>query len=264
MIKLNPEQIKDFQLCERLFDYRHNQNLPETIPGRALNAMRFENTLKSVVHFFFYKKQAGIVPSYASLLNRWEKLWFPKDTTAYDIMHEQHESLYGNMASLTTKAAGALLSLVENFSDTSIIPMGIDHEYIVPVIDGVYVEDKFDLIYYKDKKTYVIKWAFNHKMKNEFMHVAEMASMYKAFFHQYGNKINTAEFGYYDLISPKPEFIRYDVGSGDIDALVYWCSEIQKEDTFPSRRGLTTYCKSCPFDKPCSKWVAWSKKEAQI
>ncbi len=142
--------------------------------------------------------------------------------------------------------------------------MGIDHEYIVPVVDGVYIEDKFDLIFYRDKKTYVIKWAFNHKMKNEFMHVAEMASMYKAFFHQYGNKIHTAEFGYYDLISPKPEFIKYDVGSGDIDALVYWCSEIQKEETFPSRRGLTTYCKSCPFDKPCSKWVAWSKKEAQI
>jgi hypothetical protein len=263
MIKLNANQVKDFQICERLYDYRHIQKMPETIPGRTLNALRFESTLKSVVHFFFYKKQAGIVPSYASLLNRWEKLWFPKGTTAYDIMHEKHESLYGNMSSLTTKAASALLNLVENFSDSTIIPIGIDHEYIVPVIDNVYVEDKFDLIYYKDNKTYVVKWAFNHKMKNEFMHVAEMASMYKAFFHQYGNKIHTTEFGYYDLISPKPEFIKYDVGSEDIEALTYWCTEISKEETYPSRRGLTTYCKSCPFDKPCSKWVAWGKKEVE-
>ena len=262
MIKLNADQIKDFQICERLYDYRHIEKMSEPIPGRTLNTLKFENTLKNIVHFFFYKKQAGIVPSYASLLNRWEKLWFPKGTTAYDITHEQHESLYGNTASLTTKAAAALLSLVDNFSDTSIIPMGIDHEYTVPIVDGVYMEDKFDLIYHKNNKTYVVKWAFNHKMKNEFMHTAEMAGMYKAFLNQYGNKILTTEFGYYDLISPKPEFIKYDVGHEDIEALVYWCNSIKKEEVYPSRRGLTTYCKSCPFDTPCSKWVAWKKKES--
>lgn len=264
MIKVNADQIKDFQICERLYDYRHKDKLPETIPGRTLNTLRFENTLKNVVHFFFYKKQAGIIPSYASLLNRWEKLWFPKGTTAYDIIHEQHESLYGNMASMTTKAASALLSLVENFSDPLIIPIGIDHEYTAPIVGSVYMEDKFDLIYSKNNKTYVVKWAFNHKMKNEFMHIAEMAGLYKAFIHQYGNRIKSAEFGYYDLISPKPEFIKYDVGPEDLEALVFWCSSLEKENVFPSRRGLTTYCKSCPFDKPCSKWVAWSRNEKEI
>lgn len=261
MIKVNADQIKDFQTCERLYDYRHVQELSEPISGRSLNTLKFENTLRSVVHFFFYKKQAGLVPSYASLLNRWEKLWFPKDTTAYEIIHEQHESLYGNMASLTTKAASALLSLVNNFSDPLIVPIGIDHEYIVPITGSVYMEDKFDLIYAKNNKTYVIKWAFNHKMKNEFMHVAEMAGLYKAFGHQYGNKIFTTQFGYYDLISPKPEFIKYDVGEEDIEALVYWCSSLEREDVFPSRRGLTTYCKSCPFDKPCSKWNPFLSKD---
>lgn len=264
MIKVTADQIKDFQLCERLYDYRHIQKMPEPISGRNLNTIRFENTLKNVVHFFFYKKQAGIIPSYASLLNRWEKLWFPKGTTAYDIIHEQHESLYGNTASLTTKAASALLSLVENFSDSSIIPIGIDHEYIVPVVGSVYMEDKFDLIFHRDNKTYVVKWAFNHKMKNEFMHVAEMAGLYKAFFHQYGNRIHTTEFGYYDLISPKPQFIKYDVGAEDLDALMFWCSSLEKEEVFPSRRGLTTYCKSCPFDKPCSKWLPFLNKEKEL
>jgi hypothetical protein len=255
MLKLSINQIKDFQTCERLYDYRHMQKMPETIQSRALNTIKFENTLKNVVNFFFYKKQAGITPSYTSLLNRWEKLWFPKGTTSYDIIHEQHESVYGNSASMTTKAASALLNLVEKFSDPEIIPIGIDADFIVPIVDEIYLEDKFDLVYYKNKKTHVVKWSFNHNLKNEFLHVAEMAGMHKAFFHQYGEKIVSAEFGYYDLISSKPHFIEYDVSSEDTDALIFWCSSIQKEQIFPSRRGLTTYCKSCPFDKPCSKWV---------
>lgn len=261
MIKLNAEQLKDFQLCERLYDYRHNEKLPETIGSRVLISQKFENTLKNIVHFFFYKKQAGIVPSYASLLNRWEKLWFPKETTAYDIIHEQHESLYGNNVSLTTKAASALLSLVDNFSDSSIIPIGIDDDFIVPVVGNVYMEDKFDLIYSHNRKTYVVRWAFNHKMKNDFMHVAEMAGLYKAFVHKYGSRISSAEFGYYDLISPNPSFIQYEIDQEDIDALVYWCSSLESEKVFPSRRGLTTYCKQCPFDKQCSKWVPGINRE---
>lgn len=260
MLKLNVEEIKDFQLCERLYDFRHLQKLPETIGSRTLVSQRFENTLKGVVNFFFYKKQSGILPSYSSLLNRWEKLWFPKDTTAYDIIYEQHESLYGNTASLTTKAASALLNLVENYSNSEIIPMGIDEEFIVPIIPNVYIEDKFDLMYSHKNKVYVVKWVFNHKMKNEFLHVAEMAIMHKAFFHKYGDKLSSAKFGYYDLISPKPSFVQYDVEQEDLEALSFWCNSIAEEKIFPSRRGATTYCKSCPFDKPCSKWDNWSKE----
>jgi hypothetical protein len=255
MLKLTINEIKDFQICERLYDYRHAQKMPETIPSRTLNTLKFESTLKNIVHFFFYKKQAGITPSYTSLLNRWEKLWFPKGTTSYDIIHEQHESLYGNSASMTTKAASALLNVVEKFSDPEIIPIGIDADFIVPIVGDVYLEDKFDLIYYKNNKTHVVKWSFNHNMKNDFLHVAEMAGMYRAFLHQYGEKILQAEFGYYDLVSSKPQFINYDITPDYIDALVFWCSSIEKENIFPSRRGLTTYCKSCPYDKPCSKWT---------
>ena len=264
MIKVNVEQIKDFQICERLYDYRHIQNMPEKIGGRDLMTQRFENTLKSVVHFFFYKKQAGIIPSYASLLNRWEKLWFPKDTTAYDITHEQHESFYGNNASLTTKAAASLLNLVDNYSDPNIIPIGISTEFIVPILNNFYIEDKFDLIYSQNKNIYVIKWAFNHKLKNDFLHVAEMTSMHKGFVHKYGDKIANAKFGYYDLLNPKGEFYEYKIEPEDLQALNYWCSSLSEEEVFPSRRGATAYCKSCPFDKPCSKWDNWSKKEKNI
>jgi hypothetical protein len=190
MKQIETQQLKDFQTCERLYDFRHIQKLPETVGSRKLYGQKFENTIKSIVHYFFYKKQAGITPSYASLLNRWEKLWFPKDTTAYDVIHEQHESLYGNMSSLTSKAAGILLDLIENFGDKDIIPMAIDQEYIAPVTSGIGVKDYFDLIY-KDKtgKIYVIKWVFNIKLKYEHTYMVDFSLMNIGFFNKFGKEL---------------------------------------------------------------------------
>ena len=46
-----PKAITDFQTCALLFEYRHNQKLPETIGGRDLLATRFENTLKEIIYY---------------------------------------------------------------------------------------------------------------------------------------------------------------------------------------------------------------------
>ncbi len=142
--------LKDFQLCERLYDYRHLEKIPEKIYSRDIYTEKFENTIKNIIYFFFYKKQSGVIPSYASLLNRWEKMWFPKNTTSYDIITEQHESVYGNVASLTSKAAAALLLFYEKYSESNFIPMSISEEYIVPSGGPYNIEDKFDLILYKN------------------------------------------------------------------------------------------------------------------
>lgn len=261
MIQINIAQLKDFQTCERLYDFRHLQNMPETIGGRQLLSTKFENTIKSIVHYFFYKKQAGITPSYASLLNRWEKLWFPKEASSFDIIHEQHETLYGNTASLTTKAAAVLLELIENFGSQDIIPIGIDEDFIAPVIPGLAIKDKFDLIYSQNGKIFVIKWLFNHKLKYEDSYIVDFSVMNIGYRNRFIDKIEKTKFGYFDLLNQKPEFTEFKIEQEDMDALRYWCQSLSEEKIFPSRRGLTSYCKTCPFDKPCSKWVAWAKKE---
>ncbi len=261
MLHITTQQLKDFQTCERLYDFRHREKLSETIGSRQLQSAKFESTLKSIVHYFFYKKQAGITPSYASLLNRWEKLWFPKETSSYDVIYEQHETLYGNTASLTSRAAAVLLDLIENFGEQDIIPIGIDEEYVTPVTDEIAIKDKFDLIYSKDKKIYVVKWVFNHKLKYEDSYIFDFAVMNMGFTNKFHDKKNVTTFGYIDLMNQKTDFVEFSVENADIEALKYWCESLYEEKIFPSRRGLTSYCKSCPFDKPCSKWVAWEKKE---
>lgn len=261
-MKVSISELKDFQTCERLYDYRHLQSLPEKIGGRTLLSTKFENTIKSVVNYFFYKKQGGLTPSYSSLLNRWEKLWYPKDATAYDIIYEQHESLYGNISSLTTKAATVLLDISENFSDPDIIPIGIDEDYLAPITKQVSIYGKFDLIYSKNNSIYVVKWIFNHKMKNNDYYVMDFTSMYIGFANKFGQRVSMANFGYCDLMNQKNTFISHEIEPSDMEALKYWCNSLSEEKIFPSRRGLTSYCKVCPFDSPCSKWSNWYKKES--
>lgn len=257
MLALTTEAIKDFQTCERLYDYRYNNDIPEKVYSREIYSKKFESTIKNILYFFWYKKQGGITPSYASLLNRWEKLWFPKTTDHYDIITEQHESVYGNVASLTTKAASILLNFHETYCDSNIIPIAISEDFVCAPTKSAKIEDSFDLIYRKDSENFVVKFVFNYKNSHSYMYQIDFSIMYLAFAMSHRSKINETNFGYIDLMSSNLEFINYEVSQEDVDALVYWCDIISEKKIFVPRRGLTSYCKKCPYDDPCSKWNGW-------
>lgn len=262
MLSLAADSIKSYQTCARLYDFRHNDKLYEPINPRVLMADRFEDTLKKVAAFFFYKKQGGNIPSYSALLNRWERLWFPKGTTAYDLATEQHETLYKNLASYTTEASAALMSFHENFSKDDGEPFLIDDKFIVPLTSSVKLEGTFDLVlrYRKDKVFYVFKWFARGKKPSMSTFEVDFAILK----HSFDFKTTALEgydkiYGLYDLSSSKPGFIASTVRQEDINALKFWAQEIINDETFPSRRDLTFYCRSCPFyDKECREWNGWT------
>lgn len=254
MLDLTIQGIKDFQICERLFDYRYNEKIPEKLYSRDMYSAKFENTIKNILYFFWYKKQGGVTPSYSSLLNRWEKLWFPKNTSHYDIVTEQHESAYGNIASLTSKAAAILLEFYENYSDLDIIPLAISEDYVAVVNKNIKINDNFDLIYRKNNKNYVTKFMFNYKSAYSYMYQIDFTVMYLGFRLRHPSRINDTKFGYIDLLSNNIKFVEYEISSEDIDSLEYWCDTILSKDILVPRRGLTSHCKKCQFDDICSKW----------
>lgn len=255
MKTLTVESIKDFQICERLYDYRYNDKLSEKIYSRELLSNKFESTIKNILHFFWFKKQGGVTPSYGSLLNRWEKLWFPKNTDVYDISMDQHESHYGNMASYTTKAAALLMKFHEMYADADIIPIGISESYITALNPEIKIEDKIDLIYRKQGQNYVVKFLFNYKSKTSFIYQVDFTSMYLGFKIQHPEQISNTKFGYIDLASNDCGFVEYEITQEDVDSLIFWCTSINEKEVLVPRRGLTSYCKKCPFDNPCSKWT---------
>ena len=85
----------------------------------------------------------------------------------------------------------------------------------------------------------------------------DFSVMYLGFKLRHPGRLNETRFGYIDLFANKLDFIEYEIGTEDIDSLEYWCDTICNKDIFVPRRGLTAYCKRCPFDEPCSKWIGW-------
>lgn len=55
------KSIKDYQTCALLYKYRHEDNMPEKIQGRDLVSERFENTIKEIIYYFFYKNKAAML-----------------------------------------------------------------------------------------------------------------------------------------------------------------------------------------------------------
>lgn len=257
IITITPDALADFQTCARLYDYRYRDDLYEAIPSRELMGQRFENTLKRVLSFFFYKKQGGITPSYSALLNRWERLWFPKDTSSYDLAVEQHDLAYGNLASFSNEAALALLKFYEDFGvDDPADPVMIDESFVVPILDhDVRLAGSFDLCLRnaKTKEYKVINWSAGRQRPSA-SRIAIDFSVLKFAFEYRNEQARDVTYALYDLTNAKDSFIPIEILSDDIDTLLFWVQEIKDERVFPSRRGFTTYCKSCPFDSVCAKW----------
>lgn len=261
MLTLTVEAIKDFQVCELFYDFRYRKEENELHIGRELMAQRFENTLKKVASFFFYRKQAGVTPSYNALINRWEKLWFPKDMDAYDLAVEQHEVAHGNLASYSNAAAMALMQFHEDFSEDFSDPILIGESFLITMGPNLRLEGTIDLVLRKAGEYRVIMWSGKTRRPSVGSLILDFAAQKMAFEYRNENMSRSASYGMYDLASSKPGYVPVEPSKDDVSALQYWANSIvskdDHEEVYVPRRGYTAYCKGCPFDRPCEKWNGW-------
>jgi len=257
---LTIEAVKDFQMCGRLYDYRHATALYEPISRREMITLRYDSTVRAVVSFFFFKRQGGVTPSYGALTNRWEKQWFPKDTDAYDIIYDQHEpNMHKNPVSYTTDAVRVLMNFHEHFSQDHRDPIIINEPFAVPIDRDITFRGSFDLVLRdaKTKRVSVIKWTTQQRRPSHGSIMMDFAALKYAMDHRNREKgPQNIDYYIYDLGTTKQELIKIDVTKADVNAFLYWAREIRDTEVFPSRFGLTAYCKRCPYSVPCSKWVA--------
>ncbi len=228
----------------------------EQIPARELMSLRYENTIKKLAAFFFYKKQGGVVPSVSAILNRWEKLWFPKDSSAYDIAVEKHESLWGNLSSMNTKAVNCIMQFYEDFSNDNQDPILINEDFITTVSQSARLTGVYDLVLRdaKTKQISVIKWLASPKRPSMGSLSIDFAMLKYAFESKNPDKSGSVRYYAYDIGSEKNDLIEIDIHEADINTLIYWAKQIESSESFVPRRGLTSYCKKCPFDSPCREF----------
>jgi hypothetical protein len=261
LIKLTANSLKDFQICALLYDYRFgNGKISEYVDIRDRRAQRFDETIKRVVAFFFYKKQAYVEPSYQALLNRWQKLWFSDETTAVDIATMKNEVVWGSDTSYTTQAATALLQFHEEFSNKpNQHVVLVDEKFCVPLNKEVALEGTFDVVLREKLEDgsfqyKVYKWITSTVKKPLSHWTFDMAFLDYAFRYRNQNKQINVSYYVWNFGSNSIGSKEILLERQDFSLLRYWAKTLQDTKTFAPRRGLTSYCKSCPYDRPCSKW----------
>jgi len=263
LIKVNAESLKDFQICSLLYDYRHLQKIGEPKNIREKRLDKFNETIKRVCAFFFYKKQAYSEPSYQALLNRWQKLWFADETTALDIATMKNEVLWGSETSYTTQASAALLKFFEEFSnkpDQQVVL--VDEKFCTPLNRSVALEGTFDVVLRQPRQgggfEYLLyKWTSNSFKKAPNFWTFDFVINDYAFRYRNINKLkltDNLQYFIWDFGSSNPGSKKIVIEDEDFAILEYWTDMLNKTELFVPRRGLTAYCKTCNFDKPCSKW----------
>lgn len=271
MIRIKAQDLKDFQTCELLHEYRNIKNLitAEYTHPRFKKQKEYEATIKKIASFFFYKKQAFSEPSYQALLNRWQKLWYSADTTAMDIATTQHEIMWDNESSYTGQAAMALLDFYEDFAnklDEQVVLS--DEKFSVPLSKSktIVLEGSFDLVVRKKTQlsdSYIVyKWSGEHKRPPGNFWLFDFAIMDYAFRYRNDFRPIDVEYRLWDFGSAKPGPVHYVVSDNDLKMMKHWAEQLAETEVFVPRRGLTAFCKRCPYDEPCSQWE-FPKKESQ-
>lgn len=256
--KLTVESIRDYHVCSLFYKYRYMDQLPEVIEYKRLISNRFHSTLGKVASYFFYRKQAGATAAYKTVVNKWEKLWFPKEMDAYDLAVQKHTIQYGNIATMSNSAVAALELFYNDFVQDEGIPVAIKESYITPMRFDIHLESEVDLILrYPNKRIKAIKWLDNMRHGNMNFMSMEFAAMKIAIDHHLGPDVNVT-YHLYDLSSSTRSYVELPQPSqDDMRAFFYWAYQIADSETFVPRRGFTAYCKGCPFDEQCLEFSQW-------
>lgn len=269
MIKLNAESLKDFQICARLYDYRHGtKDATEYVDIRQKRIERFDDIIKRVATFFFYKKEAFAEPSYNALLNRWQKLWFSDDTTAVDILNMKNEILWNGTVSFNTQAADALLKFHEDFANKDNFDIVlVDEKFCVPLNREIALEGIFDVVLREKLSNgqyhyHIYKWTSTAVKRTVAYWTFDLAILDYAFRYRNGNKPMNVSYYIWNFGGTSIGAKQLILEKQDRDLLKYWAESVNDTKVFIPRRGLTSYCKSCPFDKPCSRWKLQLNEDA--
>lgn len=257
MLDLDAEKIKTYQTCSLLYKYRYLDFMHEPIMTEVLIRTRFQNILKRVMTFYFYQKQEGNQPSMKSLTSRFQKLWFGDGYTAEDLFTETTHS--GNKRDKIQLAANTIqyfINFYEDFDQRKDIPLLIREDFSVPLGREIKLSGVFDLVL-KDQENYsVIKWRADSgnslKTADYFIDFAILDHAFK--YRMQNKKYNQVKYYIYDFTSTNPGMHEMNINADNKYAIEYWTDLVLKDKIHAPRRGLTTHCKTCWFDSPCSKY----------
>ena len=254
---LTAEMIRDYAICPLYYRFKYEDERYEEMDITALMSERYINTFRKALSFFFYKKQNGTVPSYTALLNRWEKMWFPKDITAYDLAIQQNTA-NNSLSSYSVAATLTMKVFHDDFKNDQGIPVAIMEPFLAPIRHDIRLQGQSDLILkYPNGGYRVIQWMMEKKPNQKAYYPLDLAAQKVGFEHRLSPKLNV-EYQVYDLHHETRSFADIDQPTYvEVNQLKYWAGQIADSDDRYPRRGFTRYCRGCPFDEECLGFKDW-------
>lgn len=250
-LEVTVQSIIDYTVCGLYYDLEHIQNETRIIRWRDQMNEKFERVMKQVFQYYFFKKQAGQVPSLKVLTNKFEKLWFPKDMSAYEIAIDQHSVQHDTLVSFSSIAVLAIERFLENFGQEGAEALLIAEPYLIPVVDNVRLKGVIDLVLRYGNEYRVFKVGLRKRNK---IHPFDFAAARMAFDHRNtGKPLSNVSYHYYDMEYGFVDVVQPE--RSDIRAIRFWCSEMFNSPMLVPRRGFTSYCRGCAFDEQCLKFT---------
>jgi hypothetical protein len=264
MIVLNSEEIKDFQSCELLYRYRNIDKVIEPIYSRQMAIQRFQVEMKKMFTFFFYKKQGGSIPSYAALVNRWQRNWFGDTVTASDVTSGTTEPNRTSDSALATRAATILMNFHNDFGSSLAQPLILSEVLDYSYSDKIKLSSDIDLALRVpgSNKVLIIKWTFTETVKGAKDYGSEFAMAdYILRNKSTLAKDHTFVYATYEVKTSANQLKPFDLEQKHHNSLQFWVNKIGQTEIFAPRRGLSTACKKCNFDEACAKFNEYFEGE---
>ncbi len=262
MINVTIDALRDFQACSLFYEFKYLSEGEEKLSMQKKTQLMFRDTLISIVNFFFFKKLAWQEPSYKVLENKWEKKWI-KDADIGEIISRQTSATnrYPTDAYYTSKATAALIEFHKWFANKPQHEvMLIDEPFTVALNKEVALNGTFDLVLRTLNKdgTYhyhIYAWSVNMANKSLDYWSTLFTSLDYAFRYR-RNFDPTLDVSYHlwDFTDPKPGVRQFMIEIKDHALLKMWADDLSQNEKYYPIRGLSAYCKSCKYDKPCANW----------
>lgn len=270
LINVTIDSLRDFEACTLFYRYAHLDEIPLRESQVKKTQQAFRDTLISVVNFFFFKKLQWQEPSYKVLENKWEKKWV-KDLSVEDVVTATTSATnaYVTDAYYTTKATAALREFHRYFADRPNLEVVlIDEPFKVALTKEVALNGTLDLVLREKRpdgkfKYHIYTWSVNMANKSSDYWATHFTSLDYAF--RYRNKFDPSlDVSYYlwDFTDPTPGVRKFLIEVKDHALLKRWAKDLAQNDQYYPIRGLSSYCRKCPYDKQCRAWQPEELEEA--
>lgn len=258
-----PQRIKDYESCERYYDFLYNDELKVRSNNRALQAEKFHEAVFRVASHYMFRRQSMEDPSLKSLHNRWQKDWYG-EMTSKDIAGMSNPISQKSHTSYGTTAAAALERFHKYFKDASGSDIfWINESFVVPITENQWpLEGKVDLVVRKEdpKELFVYKWASSTHGVEYWNYELLSAGLALRNLPKYSDY--SIRYFVWLFTGPSIGAREVQVEAKDYHLMTYWIKKMAEDTVMPSRFGLLKKCDVCPFKNPCQKWDI-TEKETQ-